>query len=90
MKAVAIFLLFIGMFLVTQGYYTQQDSCPPPEVKVKYIPRSIYQDQLSPDSESIVSKQFQSLFDTIQPWPGVQDPLKVATNTNTKPTKIRQ
>jgi len=87
MKAIALFLLFIGMFLVTQGYYTQQDRCPPPEVQIKYIPRTLYEDQLSPDSQNIISKQFQSLFDSIQPWPGVQKPIPNPTNNS---TTIRQ
>jgi len=77
MKAIAILLLFIGMFLVVQGYYSQIDHCPPPTVQVKYIPRSEYDEQLSPEGQSIVSKQFQSLFEGIQPWPGVQQPIKI-------------
>jgi len=87
MRSIAILLLFIGMFLVIQGYYTQQGHCPPPEVQIKYIPRTLYEEQLSPDSENIVSKQFQSLFDSIQPWPGVQQPL--SNPSNNKSTKIR-
>jgi hypothetical protein len=78
MKAIAVLLLFIGMFLVIQGYYSQIHQCPPSEVKVKYIPRSLYDEQLSPESESIVSKQFQSMFDSIQPWPGIQKPIKLS------------
>ena len=42
MKAIAVFLLFIGMFLVVQGYYQQTAACPAPKVEVKYIPKSLY------------------------------------------------
>jgi hypothetical protein len=75
MKAIAIFLLFIGMFLVVQGYYSTVQVCPPPKVEVKYVPRSLYEEQLSPDNQNIISKQFQSMFESIQPWPGVQQPV---------------
>jgi len=77
MKSIAVLLLFIGMFLVVQGYYSQVDHCPAPEVQIKYVPRSIYDEQLSPDTQNSVSKQFASLFETIQPWPGLQQPIKI-------------
>jgi len=72
MKAIAIFLLFIGMFLVVQGYYTKKTTCPPPEVQVKYIPRSLYDEQLSDDPSSMVSTQFKSMFEDIDPLTGGQ------------------
>jgi hypothetical protein len=78
MKAIAVLLLFIGMFLVTQGYYSKynMDNCPE-KVQIKYVPRSIYDEQLAPDTQDYVSKQFQSLFETIQPWPGLQQPIGI-------------
>lgn len=48
MKAIAIFLLFIGSLLIIQGYYNNKSLCPPQKVVVKYVPRNIYEDQLSP------------------------------------------
>ena len=77
MKSIAILLLFIGMFLVIQGYYSQTNNCPAPAVQIKYIPRSLYDEQLSPDNQNILSKQFTSLFEDIQPWPGIQKPIKL-------------
>jgi len=84
MKAIAILLLFVGMFLVTQGYYVQtsKDNCPDQKVVIKYVPRSTYDEQLAPDNQDIVSKQFQSLFETISPWPGLQQPIKIPENNN--------
>ena len=67
MKAIAVFLLFIGMFLVVQGYYTKKTVCPVPEVQVKYIPRSLYDEQLSDDPSSMVSTQFKGMFEDIDP-----------------------
>ena len=73
MKAIAVFLLFIGMFLVIQGYYIQATVCPTPTVQVKYIPRSLYDEQLSEDPDSQVSKQFKGMFEDINPWIGKQN-----------------
>jgi hypothetical protein len=67
MKAIAVFLLFIGMFLVVQGYYQKTNTCPPPQVQVKYIPRSLYDEQLSDDPSTLVSNQFKSLFEDTNP-----------------------
>lgn len=68
MKAIAVFLLFVGMFLVVQGYYSQKTACPPPKVEVKYIPQTLYEEQLSKDGPTI-AKQFKGMFEDIQPWP---------------------
>ena len=67
MKAIAVFLLFIGMFLVVQGYYQKTYTCPPQQVQVKYIPRSLYDEQLSDDPSTLVSNQFKSLFEDVDP-----------------------
>jgi hypothetical protein len=67
MKAIAVFVLFIGMFLVLQGYYQQSTACPAPKVEVKYIPYSLYEEQLS-DKEKLTT-HFKSLFeDATDPW----------------------
>lgn len=67
MKAIAVILLFIGMFLVVQGYYKKTNTCPPPQVQVKYIPRSLYDEQLSDEPSTLVSNQFRSLFEDLDP-----------------------
>lgn len=67
MKAIAVFVLFLGMFLVVQGYYKQATSCPPPKVEVKYIPWSLYEEQMS-DKQKLQS-HFKSMFEDItSPW----------------------
>lgn len=66
MNAIAIFLLFVGMFLMVQGYYDRKSECPAPKVEVKFIPRSVYEDQLTP--EQSVSRQFQSMFESTTPY----------------------
>lgn len=67
MKAIAVFILFLGMFLVVQGYYKQATSCPPSKIEIKYIPSSLYEEQLS--GEDNIKRQFKSLFEDItDPW----------------------
>lgn len=69
MKAISVFLLFVGMFLVVQGYYANATKCPEPKVEVKYIPRTLYEEQLQ---EPTVAKQFKGMFEDIQPWPTIR------------------
>lgn len=66
MKAIAVFLLFVGMFLVVQGYYQQSTKCPAPKVEVKYIPQSLYEEQLSDKQKLQV--HFKSMFEDVTPW----------------------
>jgi hypothetical protein len=70
MNAIAVFLLFIGMFLMVQGYYSRAAECPAPKVEIKYVPRTVYEDQLTP--EQSVSQQFRSMFEETAPWPTVR------------------
>jgi hypothetical protein len=65
MKAIAIFLLFIGTIFVIQGYYSQEKSCPQPKTIIKYIPRSTYEEQLS-GSENL-KVFYKSMFEDTQP-----------------------
>lgn len=48
MKPIAIFLLFIGSLMIIQGYYNNKSVCKKDKVVVKYIPRSVYEEQLKP------------------------------------------
>jgi hypothetical protein len=63
MKAIAIFLLFIGSILVIQGYYSNKAVCKKDKVVVKYIPRSIYEEQLKP--EESLQTFYKSMFEDI-------------------------
>lgn len=63
MKSVAIFLLFIGSILIIQGYYSNKSICPKEKIKIKYIPRNIYEEQLS-DTESLL-QFYKGMFEDI-------------------------
>jgi hypothetical protein len=69
MKAIAVLLLFIGMFLIIQGYYNVEKKCEKPQVKIQYIPMSLYEEQLSSDPKLSISSQFKGMFEDINPWP---------------------
>jgi hypothetical protein len=49
MKPIAIFLLFIGSLMIIQGYYNNKSVCKKDKVVIKYIPRSVYEEQLKPE-----------------------------------------
>ena len=65
MKSIAIFLLFIGMFLIIQGYYNQVSECPAQKTVYKYIPRSLYEEQLSDNQNLEVF--YKSMFEDVTP-----------------------
>ena len=65
MKSIAIFLLFIGTFLIIQGYYNQVSECPSQKTVIKYIPRSLYEEQLSDNQNLEVF--YKSMFEDATP-----------------------
>jgi len=66
MNAIAIFLLFFGIILIVNGYYKQKyNNCNKGKTIVKYIPRTLYEEQLS-DSEKLNSF-YSSIFEKTQP-----------------------
>ena len=65
MKPIAIFLLFIGTFLIIQGYYNQSSQCPVPKTVIKYIPRSLYEEQLSDNQNLEIF--YKSMFEDVTP-----------------------
>jgi hypothetical protein len=66
MKAIAIFLLFLGMILIVKGYYSKKyKKFTEPKIIIKYIPRSEYEEQLS-DSQRL-SEYYKGMFEDTQP-----------------------
>ena len=48
MRAIGLFLLFLGAILVTKGVVQSgQGACPPANTHIKFIPRSLYEEQLA-------------------------------------------
>lgn len=80
MKALAILLLFIGMVLVIKGYYSNKyKKLEEPKVIIKYIPRSEYDEQLSPQEK--LDDFYKGLFEKTQP--NIYD-NKINIDTNNK------
>jgi len=48
MRAIVILFLLVGICLVVVGYVQSNQSCPPPVVEFKYIPRTFEDDQILP------------------------------------------
>jgi len=63
MKAIAIFILFIGCLLIIQGYYSNKKICKKDKVIIKYVPRSVYEEQMEP-AESLQTF-YKGMFDDI-------------------------
>ena len=64
MKAIAIFLLFIGTILIVQGYYSKKyNKCEKEKVIIKYIPRSVYEDQMKPEEN--LETYYKGMFENI-------------------------
>ena len=61
MKSIAIFLLFVGTILIIQGYYNNLASCPKPKTVIKYIPRSLYEEQISGNEN--LDEYYKSMFE---------------------------
>ena len=62
MKSIAIFLLFVGFFLIITGYYNNlNDNSYKTKTVVKYVPRTVYEDQLSDDLK--LEEFYKSMFE---------------------------
>jgi hypothetical protein len=64
MKSIAIFLLFVGIILIIQGYYSNLAACPKPKTVIKYVPRSIYEEQLTGKED--IESYYKGMFNSIQ------------------------
>lgn len=66
MKAIAIFLLFLGMILIIKGYYNNKyKELQKPEVIIKYVSRDEYEAQLS--DELRLAEYYKGMFEGTQP-----------------------
>ena len=67
MKSFALLLLFIGIICMTVGYTKITRVCPKPKVEYKYVPQSVYAEQLASQELLTPGSNMESLFtqDTI-------------------------
>lgn len=65
MNSIALLLFFIGIISIIIGYTKSQKTCPPTKIQYRFIPRSFYEEQLSPDN---ITDQFKDMFNNESPW----------------------
>ena len=65
MNSIVLLLFLIGVIMITIGYTKTTSDCPLPKIQYRFIPRSFYDEQLSPDN---VTSQFQNMFSDSSPW----------------------
>jgi hypothetical protein len=63
MKSIAIFLLFVGSLLIVQGYYSNKMICKKDKVLIKYVPRSVYEEQMTPEESLQIF--YKSMFEDV-------------------------
>lgn len=56
MRAIGLLLLFLGAILITKGVYQNGRACPPAHTEVRFIPRTLYDEQLVRPSQDAMKK----------------------------------
>lgn len=79
MNSLVLLLFLIGIILITIGYTKSNLKCPPSKIQYRFIPRSFYEEQLSPNN---VLSNFQSMFNESSPWYKYDDNTKIFSNNN--------
>lgn len=65
MKSIIVLLSFVGIVALVIGYVNQLQTCPPPRVEYRYIPRTFEDEQNDPVR---ISKLFNNMFEKPSPW----------------------
>lgn len=64
MKLVVLFILFIGIFVILQGYYIKKiNELEKTKIITKYVPISIFEGRMS--GIELIDNQFKSQFEKI-------------------------
>ena len=59
MNSLPLLFLLLGMFFILVGYYKFNKDCPPAKIEYRYIPRTFYNEQMSPGN---VQQTFNNMF----------------------------
>ena len=65
MKLIIISIFIIGIIFIIVGYIEQTRQCPLPKIQYRYIPRSFYEEQISPQD---LRKTYSDMFDQASTW----------------------
>ena len=78
MNSLPLLFLLLGMFFILVGYFKFNKSCPPAKIEYRYIPRTFYNEQMSPGN---VQQTFNNMFSSNTAW--MNHPLGTdSSNTN--------
>ena len=50
MRALGLILIFVGAILITKGVYQSKPPCPAQHMAIKFVPRTLYDEQLAAPS----------------------------------------
>ena len=67
MKSLSLFVLMIGIIMITVGYMNKKMEInleKDPKVEYRFVPRTIYDDQIKPSN---LNQTFSSMFSDIDP-----------------------
>jgi hypothetical protein len=87
MNSFVFLFLLIGIMMMFIGYLKSNQSCPPPIVEYRYIPRSFEDEQVL---ETPVLSIFGKMFSDVSPWErevGYSTFSEQTTLRNLKPSK---
>ena len=65
MNSIALLILIIGIIFIIVGYNKSTEKCPSPKIEYRYIPRTFYDEQVSPVN---VKDIFGDLFEGEDSW----------------------
>ena len=65
MRALIVILTFLGIIAIVIGYINQLQTCPPPKVEYRYIPRTFEDEQNDPVKVSTI---FRQMFEEPSTW----------------------
>jgi hypothetical protein len=65
MKTIVILLFVLGALFVSIGYNKKYSVCPNPTIEYRFIPRTLYDEQLS---DPTVLKDFSDMFNKETNW----------------------
>jgi len=65
MNSIALLILIIGIIFIIIGYNKSTEKCPPPKIEYRFIPRTFYDEQVSPVN---VKEIFGDLFKGEDSW----------------------
>ena len=65
MNSLPLLFLLLGMFFILVGYFKFNKSCPPAKIEYRYIPRTFYNEQMSPSN---VKQTFNDMFESKTAW----------------------